>query len=194
MVFLYLLLLLGSYILGAIPTGYIITKLVKKVDVREYGSGNIGATNVYRVLGIKWALVVVLLDILKGVIPILAGMAVLESEILIILLGIVAIMGHNWTIFLGFKGGRGVATAGGVIFTLMPLPSFIGLIIWLTVVWVSRYVSLGSLAIAIVVPFLVFFLEDSMTYTYFTIVMALFVIIQHRENIKRLLEGNENRI
>ncbi len=194
MVFLYLLLLLGSYILGAIPTGYIITKLVKKVDVREYGSGNIGATNVYRVLGIKWALVVVLLDILKGVIPILAGMAVLESEILIILLGIVAIMGHNWTIFLGFKGGRGVATAGGVVFTLMPLPSFIGLIIWLTVVWVSRYVSLGSLAIAIVVPFLVFFLEDSMTYTYFTIVMALFVIIQHRENIKRLLEGNENRI
>jgi len=194
LVFLYLLLLLGSYILGAIPTGYIITKLVKKVDVREYGSGNIGATNVYRVLGIKWALVVVLLDILKGVIPILAGMAVLESEILIILLGIVAIMGHNWTIFLGFKGGRGVATAGGVIFTLMPLPSFIGLIIWLTVVWVSRYVSLGSLAIAIVVPFLVFFLEDSMTYTYFTIVMALFVIIQHRENIKRLLEGNENRI
>ena len=187
----FLALLLGSYLLGSIPFGYLVCR-AKKLNIREIGSGNIGATNVYRALGFKWAVLVGLLDLGKGALPTLLATQLMESQILFLIVGIAAIAGHNWPVFLGFKGGRGVATTGGVVLVLMPVISLIAVGIWALVVKITRFVSLGSIAVAVIFPIMAFF--QSAVYFYFTLFLALVIIVQHRPNIKRLLSGEENRV
>lgn len=188
----FLVLLIGSYLLGSIPFGYLVSK-GKNVNIREIGSGNIGATNVYRALGMKWAVLVGLLDLAKGAIPTLLAIFFLDSEVLILAVGIAAIAGHNWPVFLGFKGGRGVATTGGVVLVLMPLITLIAVLIWVVLVKTTRYVSLGSVAVAVVYPVMAFFLEPRANFI-FILFLAAVIIFQHRPNIKRLLAGEENKV
>jgi len=190
--FIVLGLLIGSYLLGSIPNGYIICKL-KKVDLRKIGSGNIGATNVYRALGFKWAALAGLLDVLKGVLPTLLAVQILESEILFLVVGMAAVAGHNWSVFMGFKGGRGVATTGGVVLVLMPWISLFVVIIWAVIVKLTRYVSLGSISAAVVFPILAGIFAP-LPYFIFTVILAAGIIFQHKPNIKRLLAGKENRV
>ncbi len=185
-------LIIIGYLLGSIPWGFIVCKL-KKINIREIGSGNIGATNVYRALGFRWAAVVGALDVLKGVVPTIIALQILDTDLLILVVGMAAVAGHNWSIFVGFKGGRGVATTGGVVLVLMPWISLFVVLVWALIVKLTRYVSLGSIAAAVIFPILAFFYA-SLPYFIFTLLLAAAIIIQHRPNIKRLLAGEENRV
>lgn len=180
-----------AYLLGSIPSGLIIGKLFFNTDVRLYGSKNIGATNTYRVLGWKAALPVFLCDAGKG----MAGVAVFAPEPNLMLLGgILAMVGHNWSVFLGFKGGRGVATGLGVLIFLVPLISAICFATWAVIVYFTKYVSLGSIVGAALVPILMIVFGEPLWYIVFGTVAALFVILRHRENIMRLLRGKELKV
>lgn len=190
----YLFLFVFSYLLGAIPSGYIITKHIKKTNIFEIGSGNIGATNVYRALGIKWAVFVGAADILKGVIPILLGKYYFSSEFLILFLGLAAVAGHNWSLFLRFRGGRGIATSAGVLLSLMPFSTLIAIGVWVIVLKISRYVSLASIIASLTFPLLAYYIEQSLVLFYFTIILAFWALFQHRSNIKRLWRREENRV
>ena len=161
-------LVLLAYVIGSIPTGLIIGKLCFHTDVRQYGSKNIGATNTYRVLGMKAALPVFLGDAGKG-----------------------AMIGHNWSIFLRFSGGRGVATGLGVLIALSPMAALICFAVWAIIVKFTSYVSLGSIVAATLVPIVMYCLSEPLPYIIFGAVAALFVIFRHRENIMRLLQGKE---
>lgn len=185
-------LVLLAYLIGAIPSGLIIGKLFFHTDVRQYGSHNIGATNTYRVLGWKAALPVFLCDALKGVV----GVYVLHAygPMYMIIGGIFAIVGHNWPIFLGFKGGRGVATGLGVLIGLQPIVALIAFAIWVIVVGPTKLVSLGSIIAAASVPVLMYLFNESMWFVGFGCVAALFVIIRHKDNIIRLLQGKELKV
>lgn len=186
-----LLTLLGAYILGSIPSGLIIGKTFYGKDLRLYGSKNIGATNAYRVLGMKAALVVFLCDVFKGIFPVLVGA---PQEYPMILGGIAALIGHNWSIFLGFKGGRGVATGLGVLIGLAPLVSLICFSIWAVIVYFTKFVSLGSVVAAFTVPFLMYAFDKPFSFVIFGVFAATFVIFRHRENIGRLLQGKELKV
>ena len=181
-----------AYLIGSIPSGLIIGKTVFNTDVRQYGSKNIGATNTYRVIGLKAALPVFLCDALKGA----AGVVLLSSygPMYMILGGILAMMGHNWSIFLGFKGGRGVATGLGVLIALSPLVALIAFLVWGVIVYFTKLVSLGSIIAAALVPILMYFTGESYWFVGFGALAALFVIVRHWDNIKRLLAGNELKV
>jgi glycerol-3-phosphate acyltransferase PlsY len=190
----YLLIIAFSYVIGSIPNGLIVGKLLKGVDIRQFGSKNIGATNMYRVLGPWPAFWVLITDIAKGVAGVYVGKALLGTPTAALLGGIAAITGHNWSLFLGFKGGRGVATALGVIAVLMPKVTVIVFLVWAVIVFFTRYVSLGSIVAAAFAPPLTWWLVDQPEYLYFVIVAAAFVIIRHRPNIERLRKGQELKI
>ena len=181
-----------AYLIGSIPSGLIIGKIFFNIDVREYGSKNIGATNTYRVIGLKAALPVFLCDALKGA----AGVVLLSSygPMYMILGGILAMMGHNWSIFLGFKGGRGVATGLGVLIALSPLVALICFLVWGIIVYFTKLVSLGSIIAAALVPVLMYVTGESYWFVGFGGLAALFVIVRHWDNIKRLLAGNELKV
>ena len=181
-----------AYLIGSIPSGLIIGKTFFNADVRQYGSKNIGATNTYRVIGLKAALPVFLCDALKGA----AGVVLLSSygPMYMILGGILAMMGHNWSIFLGFKGGRGVATGLGVLIALSPLVALIAFLVWGVIVYFTKLVSLGSIIAAALVPILMYFTGESYWFVGFGALAALFVIVRHWDNIKRLLAGNELKV
>jgi len=181
-----------AYLIGSIPSGLIIGKTFFNIDVRQYGSKNIGATNTYRVIGLKAALPVFLCDALKGA----AGVVLLSSygPMYMILGGILAMMGHNWSIFLGFKGGRGVATGLGVLIALSPLVALIAFLVWGVIVYFTKLVSLGSIIAAALVPILMYFTGESYWFVGFGALAALFVIVRHWDNIKRLLAGNELKV
>ena len=181
-----------AYLIGSIPSGLIIGKIFFNIDVREYGSKNIGATNTYRVIGLKAALPVFLCDALKGA----AGVVLLSSygPMYMILGGILAMMGHNWSIFLGFKGGRGVATGLGVLIALSPLVALICFLVWGIIVYFTKLVSLGSIVAAALVPVLMYVTGESYWFVGFGGLAALFVIVRHWDNIKRLLAGNELKV
>ena len=180
-----------AYLIGSIPSGLIIGKTFFNTDVRQYGSKNIGATNTYRVIGLKAALPVFLCDALKG-----AAGVILSSygPMYMILGGILAMMGHNWSIFLGFKGGRGVATGLGVLIALSPLVALIAFLVWGVIVYFTKLVSLGSIIAAALVPILMYFTGESYWSVGFGALAALFVIVRHWDNIKRLLAGNELKV
>ncbi|MDD5195315.1 MAG: glycerol-3-phosphate 1-O-acyltransferase PlsY [Candidatus Omnitrophica bacterium] len=192
-----------SFILGSIPFGFIITRLVKKVDIRRFGSGNIGATNVVRVLGKKWGILVFVLDFLKAFTPIILTKLFFPlpsaDKYIFVLMAIIAVCGHNWTPFLNFKGGKGVAASlGGMaalsfIYVKLSLVIFIALATFVIAFLISRYVSLASLIAASVflVASLVFLKEIELKILSF----ALFslIVIRHTKNIKNLLTKNENR-
>jgi len=195
----------GSYLLGGIPWGYILVRLVKKVDIRQYGSGNIGATNVRRVAGNAAALAVFGLDVLKGVLAVLLlaplATSAFEGSLFTpqIICGVSAIAGHMYTPFLRFRGGKGVATGCGVFFAIMPVTALWALGVWVAVVALSRYVSLGSIAAAVALPVIVVLrysgsLSSERHRLLFSLVVAALVILRHRSNIKRLIQGKEHKI
>lgn len=181
-----------AYLIGSIPSGLIIGKTFFNIDVRQYGSKNIGATNTYRVIGLKAALSVFFCDALKGA----AGVVLLSTygPMYMILGGILAMMGHNWSIFLGLKGGRGVATGLGVLIALSPIVALIAFLVWGVVVYFTKLVSLGSIIAAALVPILMYFTGESYWFVGFGALAALFVIVRHWDNIKRLLAGNELKV
>ncbi|ABB33235.1 protein of unknown function DUF205 [Geobacter metallireducens RCH3] len=187
-----ILLLAGAYLLGSIPTGLLLAKAAG-VDIRTTGSGNIGATNVYRTLGRSVGIATLVGDCLKGLIPVLAAKYLGMTDLWIALAGLAAFLGHVYTVFLGFKGGKGVATALGVFLGLAPLAVLIALGIFVAVVATSRYISLGSITAAAAMPPVVAFLSGRPPLVGVTVVIALLVIWKHRENIQRLRAGTENR-
>lgn len=192
-----LLLVAGGYLLGSVPVGYLTGKYWKGVDLREKGSGNIGTTNAMRVLGRLPGLLVFVGDFLKGWLPCWLGIK-LGGEVAAILAGLAAVGGHNWPLFLGFRGGRGVATGAGVIFALNPWVLAAAVFVWLVTLALTRYVSVGSIAAAATVPlsFLVLFFLGYLPFYYFLagVVFAFFIIYRHRPNIARLRRGEEFRI
>jgi glycerol-3-phosphate acyltransferase PlsY len=193
-----------AYFIGGIPTSFIAGKL-KGIDITKHGSGNVGATNALRVLGTKIGVSVMLLDALKGVVAILVGRWMLSlgnieaSQLYDILLGVTAILGHVFSIYLKFKGGKGVATAAGVYALLSPFAFLIALAVFIVVVASSRYVSLGSITAATALgisELVINYLNDfaDIPILILTVFVALFIIIKHKGNIGRLLKGNENKL
>jgi glycerol-3-phosphate acyltransferase PlsY len=183
-----------SYLIGAISFSIILTKRIKKVDIREYGSGNAGATNTMRVLGKGPAIAVLLLDVLKGVAAILIAEAFHLSEWGIVLSGFFAIVGHVWPIYYGFKGGKGVATTIGVFMMISFLPTLIAGIVTILLIAITRYVSLGSLILILVTPILAYFFHAPPSFTIVGLILFLISAYKHRENIRRLLKGTENKL
>lgn len=186
-----------SYLLGSISFSFLFTWFIKGVDIRDYGSGNAGATNTSRVLGKKLAILVLILDGLKGAAAVGIGYTFSGSPILMATSGLAAIIGHNWPIFLRFRGGKGIATTFGVTLSLVLVPAVISGLLALLVILITRYVSLGSLISASVLPFviLVFAQFQQMPYVYFwvTLIMAVLAIVQHRGNIRSLIKGTERK-
>lgn len=183
-----------SYVLGSIPNGLIIGRSFCDIDLRQFGSKNIGATNAYRVLGPWPALWVFLTDAAKGVLGVYIGQFLDGSAFALLIGGIAAIAGHNWSIFLKFKGGRGVATGLGVIAILAPKVTAIVFAVWGVIVYLSRYVSLASIIAAALVPILMWLFNEKIEFYYFGLLAAAFVIVRHKPNIERLLKGNELKI
>jgi glycerol-3-phosphate acyltransferase PlsY len=188
--------LVASYVVGAIPTSHLVSRSFAKIDLRQHGSGNLGATNLYRVLGWKYAIPVGLFDIAKGAIPVLLfAPRVSGSELYALACGVAAIIGHVFSVFVGFKGGKGVATAAGVMLALTPLALGVAAAVWAIVLMLTGYVSLASIAAAAVLPLAVYLLEppDTPELLWMDVAIALGVILLHRRNIERLLKGTENR-
>ena len=190
-----------AYLIGSIPTGYIIVKLKTGQDIRQVGSGSTGATNVKRVLGKKWFFIVMLLDALKGALPVLISKYFLSAGMLLDPYGIYAvacavfvIVGHSKPVFLGFKGGKSVASGVGTILALSPLAGLIIALIWGAVTYISRYVSLGSIVALVLSPFKMYFLNAPAAYVAYCALAAVYIVYLHRENIKRLIDGNENKV
>jgi glycerol-3-phosphate acyltransferase PlsY len=186
-------LLLISYLIGAIPTGVILTKLTGAEDLRTVGSGNIGATNVYRTAGRKLGIFTLLGDAIKGILPMLLGMLAGFSGAQLALLGLAALIGHCFPVYLGFKGGKGVATALGVFLVISPGAVALMLSLFLVVLGKWRYISLASLSCAAAIPYVILILEQSMMVFFVSACISILVIWRHKENIERLLAGNENK-
>lgn len=186
---------LASYLLGSLPTSWMVVKLVKGEDLRKLGSGNLGATNLYRQLGWRWALPAALIDMGKGIIPVLVfGPRTGGGEIMALLLGITAVLGHVFSIFVNFKGGKGVATGAGVLIGLAPWAALVAIVVWGVVVKLSGYVSLGSLLGAVIlVPALWLLYPDRRELVWPFALLALMIVVLHRANIQRLLKGTEHR-
>ncbi|HDR46261.1 MAG TPA: glycerol-3-phosphate acyltransferase [Geoalkalibacter subterraneus] len=188
-----LVLLILSYLVGAIPCGMLLTKLAGLGDIRSAGSGNIGATNVYRVGGRCLGVFTLILDALKGVLPVFVALQVGFSPVEVALIASATFLGHCYPVYLGFKGGKGVATGLGIYLVLSPLAVSIALLVFGAVLWRWRYVSLASISAAAVIPFLVLGIEGSIPLFLATLFIAAMVIFRHRGNIERLLDGSENR-
>lgn len=186
------LLFLFSYLLGSIPFGYLIAKR-EKINVRNHGSGNVGATNVFRTVGKKAGILTLTGDFLKGLIPILMALYITQSEYIIGMVGILAILGHIYPIFLKFKGGKGVATSLGVFIGIMPLVVLMTTIIWLSVCLVSRYVSLGSMAASLALPVLAWQFNEPKFYILLSTLATISIIFRHKDNLRRLIKSEENK-
>lgn len=191
-----------SYLLGAIPTGYIAGRLLKNIDIRGHGSKNMGATNVFRTLGKKAGTIVLLIDILKGVLPVVisGGLFGLSQPIFLVLMGVIAVAGHNWTIFLGFKGGKGVATSLGVLIGLSIVLPGIRLVLmwtmgtWITLFLISGFVSLSSIVASVVLPIAMVYYNAPFEIKVMSILLCVFVVFRHQANIHRLINHQENRV
>ena len=182
----------ASYLIGSIPTGLLLGKAYG-IDVRKEGSGNIGATNLYRTVGRKVGIITLIGDCLKGLLPVLlVKFSALPPEFAA-WVGLAAFCGHVFSLFLKFKGGKGVATALGVFLALSPQAVAVAIGLFAVVMFLWRYVSLGSICAAAAMPPAVFFLGGNNNVTAVTVAIAVIVIIRHRENIKRLLSGTENK-
>ena len=188
--------ILIGYFLGAIPTSFIAGKLLAGIDLREHGSGNLGASNTARILGKGPGIMVLILDVLKGVAAVLLISRLLPSSPYYyqVLSGFLAIIGHNWSIFLNFSGGKGVATSSGVLLALTPKITLVLLGVFAVIVAITRYISLGSLIAAILFPVLVFYFKGPLPLFIFSIVVAMMILVRHKANIQRLLAGTENKI
>jgi acyl phosphate:glycerol-3-phosphate acyltransferase len=184
------------YLLGSIPTGFLWAK-ARGIDIRTAGSGNIGATNVMRTLGTGPGIMVLLIDAAKGFLPVWIAPRMfpgVDGVALQITCCVFVIAGHNWTCWLKFKGGKGVATSAGALLAFLPLPLLCALGVWIIVFALSRYVSLASISAAVAMPIATWFLEKDVTLFVFTVVIGAVGIYKHKSNIQRLLTGTENRI
>ncbi len=198
--------ILLSYLLGSFPTAIVTGKLLRGIDVRQHGSGNAGATNVFRVLGWKAGLFVLLVDMAKGfvatvlVYKLAVGAVAVQPVVLQIIAGMSAVFGHIWTVFAGFKGGKGVGTGAGMIVGLVPQAVLAGLIVFIIVFATTRYVSLGSITASLTIPVFLFLQKYAFHQPVQTPILILgmlvpvLILYTHRSNIQRLLQGTENRI
>lgn len=186
----------GAYLIGSFPTGYVVVKLLANQDIRTIGSGSTGATNVKRVLGFKWFVIVLLTDGIKGIIPVLAAklIAFPVLGLLPVLAAVAVILGHSKPIFLKFHGGKSVATGVGTIIALNCVVGLSVAIIWATITYISRYVSVGSIIAIWVAPCLMFALHKPLPYVIYCIIGALYITILHKDNIKRLINHEENKV
>ena len=191
---------IGSYLIGSIPSGLIIGKL-RRVDIREYGSGNIGTTNVLRTLGARYGALVLIADVFKGVIAVLIARYIIGSPMSEMAAGFAAVAGHDWSVFLKFKGGRGVATSlGGILPMAMwaPLAAVAGVVIFIALIALTRYVSLASIigSLSAVVAMAVFMGMNRVPWEYLVYIggVVALIIFQHRDNISRLLSGTESKL
>jgi acyl phosphate:glycerol-3-phosphate acyltransferase len=185
----------AAYLLGAIPTSYLAGRLGRGLDLRQHGSRNLGATNVYRVLGWKYAIPVGLVDLAKGVVPVtlFAGWAHGPGW-LRVALGAAAVLGHMYSPYVRFRGGKGVATAAGMFLALAPLALALSAAVWGAVLWLSGYVSLGSLAAALLFPLWTRLTRPDAPFTFWaSVALALVIVFSHRGNIRRLGGGTEHR-
>lgn len=187
--------LLAGYLVGAIPTSYLVARLVRGIDLREHGSRNLGATNLYRVLGWRYAVPVGAFDLAKGAVPVAVfGPAAGDGAFIPLLIGIVAVLGHVFSPFVGFRGGKGVATGAGVVLGLAPLAFLVAFAIWATMVATTGYVSLASITAAAFYPGAVYLLHPARRETiWLDVLLALMIIVLHRANIRRLRDGTESR-
>lgn len=186
-----------SFIIGAIPTSFIIGKWIGKLDIRQHGSGNVGATNVNRTMGAKWGLFVLAFDVGKGVAAVLAMPLLFQHSDMHItelraLYGFAAITGHIWSPFLKFKGGKGVATSLGVFICLSAPSTLIATLAFVLVVWKTRYISLGSLIAAIAVPVSMAIFHEPRIYLMLSMVISVIIVQKHKSNLKRVAMGEEN--
>ena len=196
-----------SYIIGSIPTAYIFGRILRGIDIRKFGSGNVGATNALRVLGKGAGITVLAIDILKGFIAVIfignfvaLKITSISEETLRVILGLSCILGHNWTIFLGFRGGKGVATTFGVLLGLAIKISGLGWVVglmiltWLVVFLVIRVVSVASVFAAITLPIYMIIFRQSHILLLLSAILCLFIILRHRSNLKRFFQGKEPRL
>jgi len=201
-----LALLLLSYLAGSVPTSIIVGRVTRGIDIRDYGSGNAGATNAFRVLGWKPALVVVLVDIFKGwfAAAVISGFTLGgalgelptgDQDLVAILCGAAAVLGHTFTLFAGFRGGKGVGTLGGMILHLFPWALLLGLAVWVLLLVATGYVSLGSVTAVTLFPLVTYLRDGTLNSSlgYFSLLIVVFIWFTHRSNVARLLAGTENR-
>lgn len=215
MMFVLFTVILFSYLIGSIPTSIIVSKLVKGIDIRNFGSGNAGGTNVYRVLGWKYGILVILLDALKGALAVILIARLYQGSIpfenatpfddftlIQIIAGISAVIGHIWTIFAGFRGGKGIATALGMLVTIITVDMLVAVGVFIVVVSISRYISLGSILGALSVPLILIIRENLFHVNIpgynivlpFSILISVLILYTHRANLNRLINGKESRI
>lgn len=197
-----------AYLIGSIPTGYIIVKLFTGQDIRTVGSGSTGATNVKRVMGKKWFFTVMFLDALKGAIPVILAFlfakyltndfiippVIFNHGILPVVAALFVILGHSKSVYLEFTGGKSVAAGVGTLFALNWIVGLSVAVIWSVVTWFSKYVSVGSIVALAIAPIIMWLVKSPSAYIIYTVVAAIYVIFLHRENIKRLIAGNENKV
>ena len=187
-----------GYLIGSIPTGYLIVKAKTGQDIRKVGSGSTGATNVKRVLGKKWFFIVMLLDAIKGALPVVLSILFLHAYsqygLTPVAAAVAVLLGHSKSVFLGFTGGKSVASGVGTILALNPLVGLSVAVIWGIITWVSKYVSLGSIIALAVSPFIMWAFKQPAGYIAYCALGAVYIIWLHRENIKRLIKGEENKV
>jgi glycerol-3-phosphate acyltransferase PlsY len=188
----------GAYLVGSIPFGLLIVRALTGRDLRREGSGNIGATNVYRVAGVATAVLVLVLDLAKGLLPVLAAQALTaggpDRDALAVLAGLAAIAGHNWSLLLRGHGGKGIATSYGALLALSPATGAVAALVWIVVAALTRYASLASLLGVVSVPLAMLVRRESVLHLFFGLLVLVFGVWRHRSNIERLLRGQERRL
>lgn len=195
------LIVFSAYIIGSFPTGYLLVKAVKGIDIRKEGSGSTGATNVKRILGKKGFFTVMLIDGFKGIIPVLLAKyfetklgLLVDLHIIPVLVSVAVIIGHSKSIFLGFQGGKSVASGSGTIMGLAWPVGTITFVIWSLIVYISRYVSLGSIIALLLTPLWMYLFKQPLSYILYCLIGSLYIVYLHRDNVKRLFAGNENKV
>jgi acyl phosphate:glycerol-3-phosphate acyltransferase len=189
---------LGGYLLGAIPFGKIIAKMAAKIDITQRGSKNIGATNVARELGLKWGLLTLCLDVLKGLLPVLVFAAAsdkgdMASQMALAVVSLCPLLGHQFSVFMGFRGGKGVATALGIYLALSPISCVLGLFVFLLVMLKWDFVSLASMVSAGSIPIFLTLFHQPKTLVLASVIMAALIYFKHGENVLRLVKGKERK-
>lgn len=183
-----------GHVCGSVPSGLWLVQAFHGIDIRNYGSKNTGTTNVFRTVGPKTAVLVLIADAFKGILAVGIMSYFFHNPLLDVVTALGALLGHNYSLFLGFKGGKGVATALGLLIFMMPKVAVASFGIWLVCVLLTRFVSLGSIMAAIFTPPLAWYLGYPSAYVIFSVVAAFFVVLRHKENIHRLLTGTESKI
>jgi glycerol-3-phosphate acyltransferase PlsY len=189
------LLVVASYLTGAFPTSFVVARIVRGIDLREHGSGNLGATNAYRVLGWRAATPIFIIDIFKGWAPayLFVRWDHADAWQWALAYGAAAIIGHVWSVYVGMRGGKGVATSAGVFLALAPAAVALALVVWAALIFLTGYVSLASVAAAALTPVLVYVFQGTGPVLWLATALAIFVIVAHRGNMQRLMRGTEHR-